>query len=65
MKPAKYPVRVQFLTTEDQKRQFEYINAIKYVDSSNKIRELIADYILENYSLLPDELKFKPQIDSE
>ena len=64
MKDAKYPVRMQFLTTREQKAQFDYLNSKMLVDSSTSLRMILAKFILENEHLLPDELKFK-QSESE
>lgn len=50
---AKYPVRIQFLTTEEQKKQLEELSAQMLVDSSTAMRMILADFLLQKKSLLP------------
>ena len=49
---AKYPVRIQFLTTEDQKNQLEQIAEKMLVDSSTAMRMILADFLMQKKSLL-------------
>ena len=58
-------MKVAFYVSREQKDRFDYINARKDIDFSSKLRELMADYILENEHLLPDDLKFKPTESTE
>ena len=60
-----YDMKVAFYVSREQKDRFDYINARKDIDFSSKLRELMADYILENEHLLPDDLKFKPAESTE
>lgn len=60
-----YDMKVAFYVSREQKDRFDYINARKDIDFSSKLRELMADYILENEHLLPDDLKFKPTESTE
>lgn len=61
---VKYPVRIQFLTTEDQKNQLEQIAEKMLVDSSTAMRMILADFLMQKRSLLPSG-NFAPQTDSE
>ena len=49
---TKYPVRIQFLTTEEQKNQLEQIAEKMLVDSSTAMRMILADFLMQKKSLL-------------
>ena len=52
---AKYPVRMQFLTTEEQKQQLEKVAEQMLVDSSTALRMILADFLAKKRALMPFE----------
>lgn len=52
---AKYPVRMQFLTTEEQKQQLEKVAEQMLVDSSTALRMILADFLAKKRTLMPSE----------
>ena len=49
---TKYPVRIQFLTTEEQKMQLEQIAEQMLIDSSTAMRMILAEFLLQKKTIL-------------